>query len=248
MSAPHTTEHNKTHFSVDLDVIQGWRADYVNVMISVMAFIGCIGLAASLTRYLSIGWLDIFYLHIVGSLLLILIFFIRHKLSTNVKCFAVVVSALAAGLAGTIAVGLAGTGIIYVIHAAMFSAIFINRFIALAITLFISGFIAVVGYLFSAEIITPSVDLNIYVKNYSSWLATLFGPILISAVFIIIISQVRTKLVRSLLQLEEAKAELKKKQRTMTHLRGWPIQDKLMRYLLKPHAVCAEKMIQLPLC
>ena len=44
----------------DVSLIQGWRSHYVDLLVSVFAFIGFIGLIASITRFLTVGLLNIF--------------------------------------------------------------------------------------------------------------------------------------------------------------------------------------------
>lgn len=193
---------------VDNSLLLDWRDHYVNIIVSVLAVFGVFGLVASLSRLVYFGWLDIFYLHISGSLLLILLFVYRHKLSTDQKCAVLIVASLVAGLAGTVAFGLAGTGIIYVINTAIFSAIFVNRKLASVIIVGIMLFVAYIGYLYSTQVLKSVVDLNEYVGSYSSWLATLFGPIMISAIFVLVISKIRGRLVSTMFELEKAKAEL----------------------------------------
>ena len=205
----HPSEHNFEKEPLDIKLIQDWRGYYVDILVKVFALIACMGLVASLFRYYSIGWLNIYYVHITACLIIVSLFIVRKRVSTNLKCTVLILASFIGGLAGTLSFGLAGTGIIYVIHAATFAAIFVNRQLALMIISVLAAFILVVGFLFTKGTLQADVDLNQYVGNYTSWLATLFGPIFISVVFIFVISKVRANLIKALLQLEDAKSELK---------------------------------------
>ncbi|OYT92699.1 MAG: hypothetical protein CFE43_07555 [Burkholderiales bacterium PBB3] len=138
-------------------------------------WVGLLIVPLSVSRALSTGWLPLYSLHLAAAVVFAVFFFLRHRIPTQYKAFAVLAILFAVGVAGLVSLGLAAPSIWWLMGSwAVANALFSRRFatvVGWAIAAVLLG--AAFGY--TAGLLSLSVDLNAYVTQPLAWATLLIG-------------------------------------------------------------------------
>lgn len=192
------------------DYIQQLRSRYVNFGVKLFALLSVYVALISIMRSVNTGWLPIYNLQIIFALVLLGLYFFSRSLADGIKGLVLVGIAFAAGISGVLTFGLLGSGFFYFILAGLFLAIFFSRQLAYLAILAGSLVLVVVGYLHTEDLLSFSIEPAAYMKNLASWWTVVFGPFIVGGFLIFIIGDVRSKLVDTLLDLEESHKEIRR--------------------------------------
>lgn len=149
------------------------RGDLSDRLVRGVFWVGVVAVPLSISRALATGWLPLYTLHVVLAVGFAALFGWRRKLPYWFKAVAVFGVLFTAGLAGVVSLGMAAPSLwwlmgSWVIAYTLFSRT-IARWVGITISLTLLGL--AVACLVGA--LTPSVDLNTYVREPAAW-ATLF--------------------------------------------------------------------------
>jgi PAS domain S-box-containing protein len=139
-------------------------------------------LFASVLRYFETGWQWIYLFHTIVSIVIICLYFIRHKINAIIKTHIIALSLLVISFIGTIKYGISGPYFFCVLAVIITSLILGKRIGMRYLILSISGtFISIIIYRFSY--FHTQIDFNIYNNNGTTLLA-----LFISIIFVLIVS------------------------------------------------------------
>lgn len=144
-------------------------------------------LTASILRILEIGWHYIFLFHIIGALIVIIIYVFRKQLSLRFKVHALSVLTLFQSMVALLSFRIVGLGILIVISVLLPTLIY-GRKQGILYSLFYIVCFVLIAFLHINGVIGTNVDFNLYSNNIFTWLNYGIGCIFVFAIIIYSIS------------------------------------------------------------
>jgi len=189
----------------DLDSTRSKIADAALIFISTIAVPA---LAASFYRMETIGWQPIMALHSAAALSVWTITAFRKRIPYRTRAGLIVILTFIIGLGGFYTFALSGGGQAFFIISVVFSAIFFNA--RTAVVLLVTGCVFIAGFsgLFVSQLLRPPVDMHVYNLELRSWIAAMFGLILLGGSAIATIVGVNKMLLRSVTALRDHSTQL----------------------------------------
>ena len=149
------------------------RGDLSDRLVRGVFWVGVVAVPLSISRALATGWLPLYTLHVVLAVGFAALFGWRRKLPYWFKAVAVFGVLFTAGLAGLVSLGMAAPSLWWLMGSwAIAYTLFAKtaaRWVGIGISLALLG----IALAYLTGVLTPSVDLNAYVREPVAW-ATLF--------------------------------------------------------------------------
>jgi len=161
---------DKSIVPVSLDNI---RNQLIDRLLFGSFLISIIGVPASVSRYVSTGWMTLYGIHIFLGLLVVLTYLFKNKIPYFYKSLFLVCLYALVGIVGMFTVGHLGAGVWWLIM----SAFLVSSLYSLKAgiwTLVMSTIIVIIsGYLFTVGMLARGFDANLYFSSHSSWITLL---------------------------------------------------------------------------
>jgi diguanylate cyclase (GGDEF)-like protein len=137
--------------------------------------IAIFGVPTSVLRYITTGWLPLYNIHIILGLFVVTTYLLRNIIPYFYKSLFLVVLYFLVGISGIFTLGHLGAGVWWLIMTAfLVSSLYSLK--AGIITLLIATILVITaGYLFINGILSINFDVNIYLKDKTSWISLLIA-------------------------------------------------------------------------
>ncbi len=155
------------------------KNNIINKVVIISAIFISPSFIASVLRTLEIGWQNLYYLHTIMTVISIWLLFFKKKLNLNTKIHFVAVIYLLVGIAGLYAFGFTG-GFYLCLIPIILSGILLKKNVAIRYFSVVAVFYVLIAIGFVKDVISVSVDLNLYQIFPTTWIVHLFGFILIA--------------------------------------------------------------------
>ncbi len=151
--------------------LEAVRDGLVNATLVVIALIGLVALPISLLRSRDTGWTDAMSLQLAMYPVILVVTFLRRRLSFRVRSLSVLFLAFSVGLAGLLSWGIVSGAEMYFFATVMLAAIFLGQRAGLA---FVGACLAVffaAGFLVHLGKVPLDFDHEVYARSAASWFA-----------------------------------------------------------------------------
>jgi len=179
--------------------IQEQIADKIALMMGVIALPA---LFFSLLRYFRIGWSDVFYSHIILSVLFIFFALRRKRIPYNIKIIYFLTVFYLLAISGGLSLGLNSFLIEFLTICVFIAATFQSRKYAIVVYFISTATIIAIGILFVNRVIQERGFENIYSTFSVSWINAVSGFSLLTALVILIAGDIGHILAKVMLQLQ----------------------------------------------
>ncbi len=183
------------------------QSDIVNRITTLSAILMLLPLLAALSKWIEIGWQQIYIPHIILYNLVLLIFIFRKKLSTNVKLNGLIIIYAITGLTGLYSSAFSGV-YIFIVLSISFLTILSNRKLSLLyISIFLICFILIaIGYITGR--INTQVNLTLFSHSFTQWITHSLSLLSFIIIFIGGFKRYYTELLKTIDDKSKIEAEL----------------------------------------
>lgn len=192
----------------------------LNKLILILGFVTVPALTASLLRIVNLGWQPLFGFHIIIATIFLFIVFYRNAISYHLKVGVVLAIFSILGILSALNIGLMGFLIGFLMLCVFFGVIFWGRTRTLYVYFGAIAIIITMGVLNVNGLISPKTDIENYTKFYSSWITTIIGFSLITALSALVIGEIGHLLSKKIIELENVNNELLKAHDEINKLSG----------------------------
>jgi diguanylate cyclase (GGDEF)-like protein len=164
---------DNTSLNTHLSALEQWgrlRDDFINQALKCVLILAVVGLPISLSRSLASGWQVIYSLHIALTIIYLIFYRLRNRMSSAGKSVFIIIICWIVAIAALLTFGTAGNGITWFLFVHFFVAAIYSprKSIILGASTLLA--VAVIGISFTTGILKPSVDMNKYIVQESSWI------------------------------------------------------------------------------
>ncbi len=170
--------------SLELTQIKLQFLDRIMCGLMVLAIVG---LPLSLMRWFTFGFLPIYIVHLVLSVLIVTLFIRRKKASPKIISATILIVMAGAGLSALFSFGFMGGGSSLILFTILFISILWDIKIALIFTVLYACLMGLAGYGFSSGLLNYSISPEIYLKTPIAWGVTILSNTIVAAFLVVAI-------------------------------------------------------------
>jgi hypothetical protein len=145
--------------------------------------VALLGAPASVSRALFTGWQDLYTLHVVVALILIVFYLCRSRISVSAKAAAAMLIVYSIGIAGVFVLGLIGLGLWWLVLGSLLGSVLYSLRCGILLAVLALGVVAIAGVGFVSGFFQIPFDANTYIVQASTWTTVLLGGALMPLIF-----------------------------------------------------------------
>lgn len=206
----------------EVDVLdeQHIRAQLVDRLWQTLFITALIGFPLSLTRFASTGWLPLYSVQTVMVALIVPIYLLRRRFTTETKAFVAFLLPLVLSVPALLNLGLQGAGMVWMVMSALIANVFFSRRLALLAVAAQVLPLLLIGWGFVSGRLQLGFDANAFTREPAAWVGILVG--LFTILMLIQLVGVYNTSIRRLLDTVRAQRDVIARQALHDALTGLP--------------------------
>jgi hypothetical protein len=137
--------------------------------------VALLGAPASASRALFTGWQQLYTVHVVLALVIVVTYMCRTRIPFSIRAAISVLTVYSIGAAGLLMFGLISVGLWWLLLGSLLGSVLYSLRFGILLAVLTLGIVAVAGIGFVGGFITVSFNTNVYLSQASTWVTVLLG-------------------------------------------------------------------------
>ena len=193
----------------------------INKLIITLSFFVIPAVLFSILRFIDIGLISMVFTDIFGVIFSISLAIFRKSFSYNIKIYSMIIVSFILGIDCALTFALSDFMLPYFMLSAVIAVIFLGKRQGIFISIISTFAIFLLGFLIVNDFIILSIDLNLYTKEYFSWISVAANFLLIIALVLVSTGEIGYLLSDKIKKLNEKNTELEKAHNEIKTLQGF---------------------------